>query len=148
SKTGTDVPERGVFTAMVTITALAMAMNAEIRFQYVRLVMGQMSLTPKEKRRWMSANSWALYLSIVAAIGLLLVASFQVDVMNVPHYLGAFCTFVFGVIACWIHCAITYKLYKEERVTEYIVTSIFQIIISFISSVLFFTCILENSNDE
>ena len=55
-----------------------MALNAEIRFQYVRLMMTQMSLTPAEKSRWITANKLSLALGLLAAFGLLFVASFQV----------------------------------------------------------------------
>jgi len=53
-------------------------MNAEMRFQYIKFTFDKMSLTPKEKNRFSNSNKAALVLSLLAAFGLLLVASFQV----------------------------------------------------------------------
>ncbi|XP_078333047.1 DNA damage-regulated autophagy modulator protein 1-like isoform X1 [Crassostrea virginica] len=143
SKTGTELPERGVFSIVVFVCSLSMALNAEIRFQYVRLMMTQMSLTPAEKSRWITANKLSLALGLLAAFGLLFVASFQVDTSPVPHYLGAFVTFGLGFICCWIHAAITYKLYKEERKSMLKYTFILQILISLVITVSFLTFIIS-----
>ncbi|XP_033751727.1 DNA damage-regulated autophagy modulator protein 1-like isoform X1 [Pecten maximus] len=137
SKTGTQVPERGIFTLFISIGALSMAMNAEMRFKYVELMYERMSLTPREKTRLSTMNKSALYLSLAAAFGLLIVASFQVDTMPIPHYSGAFLTFLLGGICCWLHAIITWKMYKEERDKAFFLTFIFQIIVSLFVSVFF-----------
>lgn len=136
SKTGTDVPERGIFTVGITMVAILFCMNIEMRYEYVRLNFGQMSLTPSEKARWMTTNTMTLYLSHIAAFGLILLASFQFDSMTAPHLLGAFLTFVFGPVCCWLHAAITWKTYKEERKKEFLVTFLCQITMSLVSSCL------------
>jgi hypothetical protein len=41
-------------------------------------MMTQMSLTPAEKSRWVTANKLSLALGILASFGLVFVASFQV----------------------------------------------------------------------
>lgn len=53
-------------------------MNAEIRFQFVKLSLQTMSLTPKERNRLERANHIGLNFGILAAVGLFFVASFQV----------------------------------------------------------------------
>ncbi|XP_055997260.1 DNA damage-regulated autophagy modulator protein 2-like isoform X2 [Ostrea edulis] len=143
SKTGTEIPERGIFSLAIFICSLSMALNSEIRFQYVRLMMTQMSLTPAEKSRWITANKLSLALGIVASFGLVFVASFQVNTLPVPHYMGAFATFGLGFICCWIHSAITYKLYKEERKAELKHTFILQILVSVTITVSFITFIIS-----
>lgn len=67
--------------------------------------------------------------------------------MNVPHHLGAFLTFVFGPVCCWLHSAITWKTYKEERKTEFLITFLCQIAMSFVSTCLLIICILLNNNN-
>ncbi|XP_076113962.1 DNA damage-regulated autophagy modulator protein 2-like isoform X1 [Mytilus galloprovincialis] len=136
TKTGAAVPERGIFTIGITIAAILFCMNVEIRYEYVRLNFSQMSLTPAEKARWMTTNTMTLYLSHISVFGLFMLASFQIDTMNVPHHLGAFLTFVFGPVCCWLHSAITWKTYKEERKTEFLITFLCQIVMSFVSTCL------------
>lgn len=136
SKTGTAVPERGIFTIGMTIAAILFCMNVEMRYEYVKLNFSQMSLTPTEKARWMTTNTMTLYLSHIAAFGLFMLASFQFDSMKAPHLLGVFLTFVFGPVCGWLHSAITWKTYKEERKKEFLITFLCQITMSFISSSL------------
>ena len=62
--------------------------------------------------------------------------------MKAPHLLGVFLTFVFGPVCCWLHSAITWKTYKEERKKEFLITFLCQITMSFISSSLLLICIL------
>lgn len=143
SKTGTEVPERGLFSLIVFVCSLSMALNSEIRFQYVRLMMTQMSLTPAEKSRWITANKLTLGLGLIASFGLVFVASFQVDTLPVPHYMGAFVTFGLGFICCWIHAAITYKLYKEERKSMLKLTFVFQVLVSLTITVSFITFVIS-----
>lgn len=143
SKTGTEVPERGLFSLIVFVCSLSMALNSEIRFQYVRLMMTQMSLTPAEKSRWITANKLTLGLGLVASFGLVFVASFQVDALPVPHYMGAFVTFGLGFICCWIHAAITYKLYKEERKSMLKLTFVLQVLVSVTITVSFITFVIS-----
>lgn len=143
SKTGTEVPERGIFSLIVFVCSLSMALNSEIRFQYVRLMMTQMSLTPAEKSRWITANKLTLGLGLIASFGLVFVASFQVDTLPVPHYMGAFVTFGLGFICCWIHAAITYKLYKEERKSMLKLTFVLQVLVSITITVSFITFVIS-----
>jgi hypothetical protein len=70
------------------------------------------------------------------------VISLQFDSMKAPHLLGVFLTFVFGPVCCWLHSAITWKTYKEERKKEFLITFLCQITMSFISSSLLLICIL------
>lgn len=143
SKTGTKVPEKGLFSLAIFVCSIALALNAEIRFQYVRLMMTQMSLTPAEKSRWITLNKLSLAMGLVACFGLVFVASFQVDTLPVPHYMGAFATFGLSLVCCWIHAAITYKLYKEERKSGLRYTFIVQIIISLVITISFLTFIIS-----
>ncbi|KAJ8299100.1 hypothetical protein KUTeg_023160 [Tegillarca granosa] len=100
-----------------------MSMNALMRFQYVKLCLEKNRQSIRDTnpatynsvlyRRLTNLNKTGLGLNLLASFGLLMVASFQVKIMDAPHYFGAFLTFVLGAFCCWIQTFLTYK--KEDR---------------------------------
>lgn len=157
SNTGIYVPERGIFSLFVSVAALLMSMNALMRFQYIKLCLEKNRQSIRDTnpasynavlyRRLTNLNKTGLGLNLMASFGLLMVASFQVKIMDAPHYFGAFLTFVLGAICCWIQTFLTYKkedrgLTPEPKLQRK--TFIFQLCISGLISLLFVifsTCI-------
>lgn len=106
SYTGVEVPERGIFTFSIAVTAIMLAANAEMRFLFVKEIFHE----KKMNKKWKNTNVAGLVLGLISSLGLLLVGCFQVDVMKPPHYFGAFLCFVIAIVYLWLQTVITWKL--------------------------------------
>lgn len=106
SYTGVEVPERGIFTFSIAVTAIMLAANAEMRFLFVKQIFHEKNMSKK----WKRTNVAGLVLGLISSFGLLLVGCFQVDVMKPPHYFGAFLCFVIAIVYLWLQTVITGKL--------------------------------------
>nr|XP_022342614.1 DNA damage-regulated autophagy modulator protein 1-like isoform X2 [Crassostrea virginica] len=106
SYTGVEVPERGIFTFSIAVTAIMLAANAEMRFLFVKEIFREKEMN----KRWKDTNTAGLILGLISSFGLLLVGCFQVDVMKPPHYFGAFLCFVVAIVYLWLQTVITWKL--------------------------------------
>ncbi|KAK3102000.1 hypothetical protein FSP39_008019 [Pinctada imbricata] len=108
--TATGDPERTIFSQFVNIGAVLLFSNGFIRYLHNKKIF----VTSKEERRWHIVNLVALCLMITSSIGLSMVGNFPTSVEKVPHYLGAFLAFGFGVAYCWVQTKISWRM-KERR---------------------------------
>ncbi|XP_078332222.1 DNA damage-regulated autophagy modulator protein 1-like isoform X3 [Crassostrea virginica] len=106
SYTGVEAPEKGIFTFAIVVTSLMFAANAEMRFLFVREIFSE----KKMNKRWMQTNSAGLVLGWISSFGLFVMGFFQVDVMKLPHYFGAFLFYVVAIVYLWLQTVITWKL--------------------------------------
>ncbi|XP_076115594.1 DNA damage-regulated autophagy modulator protein 1-like isoform X1 [Mytilus galloprovincialis] len=112
SYTGVDEPESGIFSFLITVSAIMLAVNAEIRFLFIRERIQRNRANCSN--RWQIANIIGLVVGILSSIGLLMVACFQVDTMFPPHIVGAAVAFILPLIYMFLQTALTRKL-KRAR---------------------------------
>lgn len=132
SHTAIEAPERCVFGQMVNIGAVMLGLNVILRYLFVKKLLLSQKTPPSSI--WYKVNIAGLFLGILSAFGLSMVANFQTEVQRGPHYFGAGLAFFLGGIYCWVQTGLTYKvLYKFRR--EKLIL-ILQIINSFILTLM------------
>ncbi|XP_078680658.1 modulator of macroautophagy TMEM150B-like [Branchiostoma floridae x Branchiostoma belcheri] len=105
SDTGTEHPERGIFTMTLNIGASGIAVLQILHYRYVAQHGGPTRL-----------NRATLIIGLLAALGLSMVGAFQTE-MLVIHSIGAAMAFLFGTAYTWLQTVLTYKLRDSGSTT-------------------------------
>lgn len=115
SHTAIEAPERCVFGQMVNIGAVMLGLNVILRYLFVKNLLILKKTPPTNG--WFKINLVGIFLGILSAFGLSMVANFQTGgSQRAPHYFGAGLAFFLGGIYCWIQTALSYKvLFKFRR---------------------------------
>ncbi|XP_034242545.1 DNA damage-regulated autophagy modulator protein 2 isoform X2 [Thrips palmi] len=92
SETGNTQPESCIFSFGMNIASFLYAVAVYLRY---RELVHFRAMSP-ESRISVPWNRFGLWLGSLSALGLCVVANFQVGKVPVPHYLGAMCCFVGG----------------------------------------------------
>ncbi|XP_019615336.1 PREDICTED: transmembrane protein 150B-like [Branchiostoma belcheri] len=99
SDTGTEHPERGIFTMTLNIGASGIAATLILNYRYVAQHGGPTRL-----------NRATLIIGLLAALGLSMVGAFQWAEMFVAHVIGAAMAFLLSTAYTWLQTVLTYKL--------------------------------------
>ncbi|XP_071121224.1 DNA damage-regulated autophagy modulator protein 1-like isoform X1 [Mytilus edulis] len=116
SYTGVDEPESGIFSFLLTVSAIMLAVNAEIRFLFIResIQRNRANCSNRWQININRQNIFGLVVGLLSSIGLLMVACFQVDTMVTPHFVGAAVAFILPLVYMCLQSALTCKL-KRAR---------------------------------
>lgn len=117
SDSGAHPPESCVFTLGLTYSALGFAWIIVCQFWNIKQGLAMNDDTPERARRHRRMNLACLVLGLWSAVGMILVASFQ-DI-NVPsvHYVGAFSTFLCGVLYGIVMAGLSFRVRKQLGVS-------------------------------
>ncbi|XP_047431178.1 DNA damage-regulated autophagy modulator protein 1 [Mugil cephalus] len=105
SDTGANPPESCIFGLMTFISACLGTSTMYVRYKYVEKL-GQDLLVVNPK-----LNKAALWLGMLACLGMCIVATFQETIIPIVHDIGAFLFFLTGVLYLILQCVISKKAY-------------------------------------
>ncbi|XP_072034040.1 DNA damage-regulated autophagy modulator protein 1-like [Amphiura filiformis] len=113
SDTGIEYPESSVFSLCMDIVAFLLVLTVYVSHQLI----GQFSCCygnlDKRYQILRRVNGVGLIVGIIAAGGLIILANFPED-ENLPiHLMGAFFCFTFGVVYCFLHSWLSFKISPE-----------------------------------
>ncbi|XP_071831070.1 DNA damage-regulated autophagy modulator protein 2-like [Apostichopus japonicus] len=110
SDTGGDAPESCIFGQFLNMISLIMFVGVMLRYKQVDSMVITLGLH--------RLNGLTVFLGCLCALGGSLVANFQDTHVMEVHYLGALLLFGFGIVYCFAHTYISYKinrLHLNER---------------------------------
>lgn len=96
SDTGVHIPESCIFSQLVNIASVLIALTIVIRYKQVEQQCRDNMLPCAEKV--FALNKFALGAGLLSAVGISIVANFQELQLFTVHMIGAFSTFGFGMI--------------------------------------------------
>lgn len=130
SDTGTTQPASSYFGLFLNMASVFSAIVMYYRHGFL------------EKQNFLSTvrlhvlNDLSLLCGIISAFGIMVVANFQELSVLQLHLLGAFLTFVCGILYCWAQTYLSYVIIRE-RPSASLYTVIFRGILSFIATIGF-----------
>ncbi|KAG7454498.1 hypothetical protein MATL_G00260390 [Megalops atlanticus] len=104
SDTGADPPESGVFGVMTTVTAFTSMLTMYARYKFVQKLEEIQGFRSK-------LNKCALWIGLIACLGMCIVATFQVTLVTEVHDAGALVFFVCGVLYTLLQSVISYRMH-------------------------------------
>lgn len=109
SDTGTNSPESCIFSQFLNITAFLYFFTIYLRYKQIeQYYRDHLAL---ESPKIMGRNRLALFVGIIACLGLSIVANFQETNLIIVHLIGAFSCFGCGMIYCWIQTWMSFRTY-------------------------------------
>lgn len=133
SDTGTLPPESCVFGQFLNISAVLILITVCLRYKQLDTFLSSQDTATKLP----TANKAALVMGVLAALGMSIVANFQVDNVKSVHIIGAFLAFLVGGIYFYIQACISWsvrdipgssKLVRVARLTICVLYAVFAII--------------------
>lgn len=109
SDTGVHIPESCIFSQLLNIAAFLIAFTIAIRYKQVEQQCRDNILPAAD--RIFSLNRWALFLGLLSAFGLSIVANFQELQLFTIHMIGANLAFGLGLIYCATQTRLSYHMY-------------------------------------
>lgn len=109
SDTGTKVPESCIFSQLFNIVAFLIVLTVLVRYKQVEQQCRDY-LAP-DANKVFTLNKISLYIGILSACGLSIVANFQELQLFIMHMIGAYSAFGFGLIYCIMQTRISYHMY-------------------------------------
>ncbi|CAM1302013.1 Uncharacterised protein g3132 [Pycnogonum litorale] len=107
SETGAYLPESGIFTFLMTLSAFV-----GFHFMFVRYKLVE-ELNKAGKKTLSVLNHVTVGSGILSLLGLLIVVAYPVTTVPIAHYVGAFVFFYIGIAYCILQTIITYMLYPD-----------------------------------
>ncbi|XP_006821720.1 DNA damage-regulated autophagy modulator protein 2-like isoform X1 [Saccoglossus kowalevskii] len=104
SDTGTYVPESCIFGQLLNIAAALAFATMYVRYKNV------IEYNHNEDSRVLLWNKIGLVMGSLAALGMSMVANFQESNVLVMHMVGANMCFGIGILYCYVHSWISYKM--------------------------------------
>lgn len=101
SDTGTTHPASNIFALLLVLAAVFGKVTVYYRHRYFE------SRTP-DAPCLHRMNDIAMFFGILSCLGMIGVACFPWTEIKIPHYIGAYMTFFFGVAYCWFQTFLTY----------------------------------------
>lgn len=108
SDTGTHTPESCLFSQLLNIASFLVAITIKVRYKQLEQQCRD-NLTP-DANGILTLNKASLWLGLLAAFGLSIVANFQELQLFVIHMIGAYCSVGLGLIYCCIQTRLSYYM--------------------------------------
>ncbi|XP_035828749.1 DNA damage-regulated autophagy modulator protein 1 [Aplysia californica] len=108
SDTGSERPESGIFGQLLNVAACLAFCTMYVRYKAVAAIAAQHG-----EDRWLRRmNTGSMYVGLVSAFGVSMVANFQEGTsVEIVHIVGAFMTFAMGLVYCFLQTALSYHLF-------------------------------------
>lgn len=115
SDSGTCPPESCIFSQLLNITALLLALTVYVRYSMVEDYYRGSRMRSRWDRLY---NRASLLAGLVGSFGISVVGNFQVTNMVGVHMAGAMTAFSLGTLYCWLQVPITYRTRPDMTLTS------------------------------
>ena len=112
SDTGTTTPASSYFGLCLNLASVFSAISMYFRHGYLE----KQNCLPTVRLH--TLNDVALLLGGLSSFGIMMVANFQETSVLALHLIGAMMTFLLGIVYCWIHTYLSYKVFPNGLSTK------------------------------